>query len=232
MKPILVTGGAKGLGAQICRTLARSGHDLVIHYRSSEKEAEEIVAACKKEGVEAAPIQADFSKPLAPFIVSYLSRFPETKGIVHNVGNYSLAPPSQTEERLWRDLFETNFFAPVALTTALLSSLKRTKGAVVMIGTSGLEGALVKAAAYGASKSALLFYMRSLAKELAPFDVKVNMISPGFLENSVDLTSAPPLPMGRPGSLKEIADVVAFLFDAENSTITGQNLEIAGGFGL
>lgn len=229
MKPILVTGGAKGLGARICCTLARSGHDIVVHYRSSEKEAEEIVASCKREGVKAALIQADFSKPLEPFISSYLSRFPETKGIVHNVGNYHLATPSQTEESLWRKLFETNFFAPVSLTTALLPILKRTKGAIVMIGTSGLEGALIKSTAYGTSKSALLFYMRSLAKELAPYDVRVNMVSPGFMENSVDLENAPPLPMGRPSSLKEVADVVAFLFSIENGTITGQNIEVSGG---
>lgn len=236
MRPILVTGGAKGLGAEICRQLAARGHEIVVHFRHSEEEADSVVAACENLGVLAEKIHGDFSTSgsLEAFIDCYLDRFPHTKGIVNNVGNYLIAPPSQTEGKEWRSLFQTNLFTPVFLTQALLSQLKKEKGTIINIGTTGLSNirALMNATAYAATKSALLFYTRSLAKELAPHQVTVNMVSPGFLETSIDLNQAPDLPMARPATLKEAADVVAFFFEPQHHYITGQNIEVAGGFGL
>lgn len=234
MKPILITGGAKGFGAEICRRLASDGHDIVVHYRHSEAEALQVISECKGLGVKAEAIQGDFSsiESLEIFIKSFLSRFSHSKGLVNNVGNYLIASSSETEDKEWLDLFQTNFFTPVYLIRALLPALKETKGSVVNIGTSGLSGVYVKATAYASTKAALWFYTRSLAKELAPFHVTVNMVSPGFLETSLDLEEAPRLPMGRPATLKEASDAVAFFFEEQHHYITGQNLEVAGGFGF
>lgn len=236
MKPILVTGGARGLGAEICKQLAAKGHEIVVHYRYSEDEATAVVAACEEHGVLAKKVHGDFSTEgsIEAFIECYLDRFPHTKGLVNNVGNYLIAPPSKTEGKDWVSLFQTNLFAPVYLVQALLPDIKKEKGGIVNIGVSGLSTvrALLNATAYAASKSALWFFTRSLAKEVASDHVTVNMVSPGFLETAIDLHQAPELPMGRPATLKEVAELVAFFFEAKNQFVTGQNLEVSGGFGL
>ncbi|MCH9627987.1 MAG: 3-oxoacyl-[acyl-carrier-protein] reductase FabG [Chlamydiales bacterium] len=230
MRPILVTGGAQGFGAEICRQLANQGHDVVIHYRNSVSQANQVAKECQKLGVKAEVIQGDFLA-IEPFIEEYLTRFSQTKGLVNNVGNYLIAPLSQTELSAWRALFETNFFAPLSLTQALIPMLKKVQGTIVNIGTCGLstQRPLMHASAYAATKSSLLFYTRCLAKELAPSHVRVNMVSPGILETSIDSDQ---MPMGRRARLEEAASAVVFFFAESSRYITGQNLDVAGGYAL
>lgn len=236
MKPILVTGGAKGLGAQICRQLASKGHDLLIHYLTSQKQAEEIAASCRLFGVKAEVLPGDFSSESScrQFVEGLLLRFNTIKGLVNNVGNYLKAPFGKSDESEWHALFQTNFFSPISLTKALLPSICEHKGTIITIGTAGLYPvkALTQAPAYAASKSALWFFTRTLAKEMAPYMVSVNMVSPGYMENAVDLPALDSLPMKRPVLLHEVAQMVAFLFEDTSHVITGQNIEVAGGVGL
>jgi NAD(P)-dependent dehydrogenase (short-subunit alcohol dehydrogenase family) len=238
---ILVTGGGKGLGAEICSHLARAGHNVVIHYRTSEQEAKRVAEQCHSYGVFAETIQGDFATQdsLESFIDRYLTLFPKTKGIINNVGDYLIAPSVGTTSLQWLSLFQTNFFSPVFLTQALLPSLKALKGSVVNLGVSGLRAsrAFTKTTAYATTKAALLFYTISLAKELAEEGVKVNMVSPGFLDHSIEDKNAlfkdpSELPFKRPATLFEVAYLVASFFDPHNSYITGQNIEVAGGIGL
>ncbi len=230
MNPILVTGGGQGFGAEICRQLATAGHDVVVHYRNSADPAAQVAQECQKLGVKAEVIQGDFHS-IEPFIDAYRARFSQTKGLVNNVGNYLIAPPSKTEVSEWRALFETNFFAPLSLSQALLPMLKEAKGTIVNIGTCGLstQRPLMQASAYAATKSCLLFYTRCLAKELASSHVRVNMVSPGILETSVDSDQ---IPMERKATLQEAASAVVFFFADSSRYITGQNLDVAGGYAL
>lgn len=236
MKPILITGGAQGLGAEIAAQLAEQGHSVVIQFRENEQKAKQVIARCRSYGVEADCVFGDFSteKSLNYFIADYAQAFPANRGLVNNVGNFLLAPLAETTQEQWRSLFQTNFFASVFLTQALLPQLIREKGRVVNIGVAGLHPlrALTKATAYSASKSALWFYTLSLAKEVASQNVTVNMVSPGFMENAVDLKDPQQLPMRRAAELKEVARAVTFLFEPENSYVTGQNIEVSGGFNL
>lgn len=229
---ILVTGAAQGLGASIAEALLRAGYSVVIHYRKSEKEAEHIL----KNGGKIAKIQGDFSslESVNDFIRRYRKQFPDTQGIVNNVGNYLIASASQTTEEQWLSLFQTNLHAPFFLMRALLPSLRKHRGNIVNIGTVGLNTlkANTYSTAYTISKSALWLLTKALAKELAADEVRVNMVSPGILENAIDIKDFPHLPMKRSATLKEVADIVTFLFDPKTSYITGQNIEIAGGFGL
>ncbi|MFZ0564681.1 MAG: SDR family oxidoreductase [Chlamydiales bacterium] len=230
---ILVTGAAKGLGKEICCQLAAKGHDLVIHYRQSEKEAKELKEVCQGLGVQAEILYGDFSTTdsLEAFIQVYLEQIPLTKGLVNNVGNYLIAPLADTEKHQWHDLFQTNLFAPIFLVQALLPFIQKEKGGIVNLGVSGLNPArpFLKAGAYATAKSALWFYTLSMAKQLAPHMVNVNMVSPGYLEETAEKPNPNNLPMRRLITFQEIARVVAFLFEAKSSSITGQNIEVAGG---
>jgi len=234
----LVTGGAKRLGRTLALELARAGHDVAIHYRASLSEAEEVVAACKQFGVKACAVQGDLSSPesVEDFLLRYQKVCKETSLLVHNVGNYFIGSLAHTPAEEWQALFQVNFHASVQITQALCASLVKQKGSIVALGCSGLEGCrgAKHAPAYRASKTALLSYMRSLALELAGEGVSVNMVSPGRLLNSVELTPEKirAIPMRRAGELEEVARAVVFFSDPANHYITGQNLEVAGGLGL
>jgi len=230
---ILVTGGAKGLGRAICLELAGRGHSIVIHYRTSQKEAASTAQLCADYSVKVEVLQGDLETPASTrvFLEEYLARFPSTKGLVNNVGNYLIAPLTETSESDWLSLFQTNVHAPFSLIKALLPSLKKERGQIVNIGTSGLLTTLThrEAGAYALTKMTLWHLTRHLARELAAEHVRVNMISPGVLETSVDF---PEIPMGRVATLEETAKWVGLLFEEENNYVTGQNIEIAGGLGL
>lgn len=221
---VLITGAAKHLGAAIAIELAHEGHDLVIQTRHSEQEAEQLASTCRALGVRAEVFLADLEES-NDFIRRYGCR--KTKGIVHNVGNYLLGPPSRIQDDLQK-LLQVNLLAPIAITQALLPMIQRVSGTIVTIGVAGLGGPWVGAAAYGLTKEGLLSYTRSLAKELAPDGVTVNMVSPGYLENSMHVPSIPP--MGRLGTHAEVAALVAHLFSDRGRYITGQNIEVAGGW--
>ncbi len=233
----LITGAAKGVGAAVARKLAQAGHAVVIHYRQSEKEACDLLAALKKEGATAAIIQGSFHTKEATqdFISRYLEQFYKTRYLVNNVGNYMIEPVLATPYDDLQELFQTNLFAPLLITQALASSIVQERGAIVNIGVSGLQSvkADLEACAYTMTKQALLSLTKALAKELAPQGVRVNMISPGRLENSIDrYKGVASIPMKRLGSCEEVAEAVRYILSHESSYTTGQNIDIAGGLGL
>lgn len=228
----LVTGGAKGLGAEICRTLASEGYSLIIHYNESQSTAEEVADECRSRGAEAEILQGDFSTnaEIEDFSRRYIQQYPDTKFLINNVGPYLVKSAMETTLEEWQRIFQTNLNPSFILTKALSQSLKKNKGALVNVGVAGLQAfrADSYSSAYSAAKTSLYSLTKSFAKELAPFKVCVNMVSPGYLENSTVLPDH--FPMGRPCSLAEVARVVAFLLKQES--ITGQNIEIAGGIRL
>lgn len=234
----LITGSAQRLGAQLCYALAEKGYDIVVHYNKSEKEALQVVQDCRKLGVQSECIQGDFSTldSTQDFVDRYLVRFSDTSNLIHNVGNYLVEPLLETSISDWYALFQTNLHAPWLLTRALASSLKRNKGNVIHIGTSGLHSthANVSSMAYHLSKLSLWGLTLGMARELASDLVRVNMVSPGILDISVVQPVSPEesIPLKRMGKMEEVARVVAFLLDPKSAYITGQNIEVAGGVGL
>ena len=229
----LVTGGGKRLGAAICHQLARQGYAVLIHYRFSAQEAAETRDRCRALGVKAEIVQGDFSTPAST--AEFVAGITDVQNLVNNVGHFYINSPLATPLSKWHELFQTNLFAPIQLIQGLMPSIQKHRGSIINIGSAGVNTlkADAKYAAYILSKSALLLLTKSLARELAPSQVRVNMVSPGELDISVslpgDLTK---LPMHRAGTVEEVARAVAFLLDEESGYITGQNLEVAGALGL
>lgn len=229
----LVTGGAKRFGASVCLELAKRGFSVAVHYRNSHDEALEVASACRGCGVQSEVIQGDFAtiEGLKRFVDIYLDRFSDTSVLVNNVGDYLARPVLDTTVDDWLSLFQLNLNVPFFLSKALMPSLREQKGQIVNIGVSGLNrnAAFSRAGAYMLAKEALWSLTRTMARELAPQDVRVNMVSPGELDISVDHLKPP---MQRPAQCSEVVRVIAFLLDPESSYITGQNIEVAGGLGL
>ncbi|HRD55264.1 MAG TPA: SDR family oxidoreductase [Parachlamydiaceae bacterium] len=231
----LVTGAAKNLGKAICLHLARSGENVVVHYKNSKEDALSLVSLCKSFGVLAESVYGDFStiSGVQAFVDAYQSRVPSTKGLVNNVGNYLIKKPQETSVEEMKHLFETNLYAPFLLMQALLPTISKEKGSIVNIGTVGIDGKRAESysTAYSLTKSSLLMLTRSFAKEYASSQVSINMVSPGILENSIDGANRPEiLPMQRTATFEEVAETVFFLL--KSPYITGQNLEVAGGIRL
>lgn len=234
MSWVVVTGGAKGIGAAICRELALIGYNLVVHYRTS---AEGVVQSCRQLGVEAISIRGDLSSQegVEQFAAEVLELTPEIGGLVNGVGPYLQRPLLETGPEEIAHLFQTNLYAPMELLRLFSDALIAQKGRVVQLGLAGLSPFRDdrRAAAYRIAKLALWGYTRAIAHELAPTGVTVNMVSPGQTETSVDLEEErKKLPMARPATVDEIALSVVHFFRPETAYITGQNIEIAGAYAL
>lgn len=233
----LVTGGAKNLGKEICLTLARNQCNVAIHYNTSKDEALEIAKECISLGVKAEAIQGNFSsmENVKEFVKEYLRRFPKTNNLINNVGNYLIKSACDTEVEEMIDLFQVNLYAPFFLIQSLIPLILEEKGSIINIGVAGINQIRSEnySTAYSLTKMNLLMLTKSLAKELSPFGVTVNMVSPGILEGSIDaFENRSYIPMKRFGNFSEVADVVAFLLKPNNHYITGQNIEVAGGVRL
>lgn len=232
----LVTGGAKNLGADICIDLAKNGYSVLVHYNTSHSEALEVVKICQKLGAEAACVQGDFSTPAGAeaFTKKVLDQYPNIGNLINNVGSYLIKSGLETSLDEWLDIFQTNINTPFILSRAFADTIKLNQGSIINIGVAGIQNAHANTycTAFICAKHALWSLTCSLAKELAPHQVRVNMVSPGFLNTSVGLPDVSTLPMGRAASPREVSDVIVFLLSNNNRYITSQDIEVAGGLKL
>lgn len=228
MSWVVVTGAPHGIGAATSRRLSSIGRSVIVHYHADQAGAEEVAKECG--GIA---IGGDLSslEGVTEFAKECLTR--PIAGLVSNVGPYLQKKLLQTTAEEVAHLFQTNLFAPMELVRHFSSSLIAHQGRVVHLGLSGLSPFRDdrRAAAYRLSKLALWGYTRAIAAELAPKGVTVNMVSPGQAEGSVDLGQVS-LPMGRPAAHEEIALAAVQFFLPEANYITGQNIEVSGGYAL
>lgn len=229
----LVTGGARGLGAEVCKRLAKQGHSLIIHYNTSESEAQKLADSCREFGIAVHLVQGSFTtkESTKKVIEDVLDLNLPIKNLVNNVGHYIIESLLNTTENDWYDLFTINVHAPFLFIKGLSDNIIRQQGAIINIGVAGLQSqADTYSAAYTITKQALLGMTKSLAKELSSQHVTVNMISPGYMVNSIDLPEdLSKIPMQRAVELSEVAETVMYLLGDSAKNITGQNIEVSGG---
>ena len=236
MKTALVTGSCVRTGRSVAIRLAREGWRVVIHGKpGSEEEARETVLACEAAGGAAACAFADISSEAGCRELSGQVPDGPLDLLVHNVGVYRPGPLLETSSEDWSLMMRTNLDAPFHL-TRLLNARMPSGSSIVAIGYVGLGrlSGTTRTAAYSISKTGLLVMVRSLALELGPRGIRVNMVSPGQLENSVDLPEdiSRRVPLGRAGKPEEVAEVVAWLASDVAAYVTGQDIEVAGGLML
>ncbi len=239
-KNILITGAAKRIGACCARFLHHQGHNICLHYRSSESSALKLANELNQNRpASACAIQADLQDPNA------LSRLSEqaTKtwnGIDVLINNASAFFPGSVEnvtEQHWNELLDANLKAPFFLTQALLPSIRKNQGCIVNIIDIHAERGLKDYPVYSITKAGLATMTRSLAKELAP-DIRVNGVAPGAIlwpENAMDSNQKQEIinriALQRTGQAEDIAKAVRFLID-DADYITGQILAVDGGRSL
>lgn len=233
----VVTGGARRLGRHLCLTLAARDYDVVVVYRSSADEAAAVVAEVEALGRRARAVRLDVS--VKADVASVFADIAATDGaislLINNVGNYNPQPVTALDPDAWDATLASNLSGAYYCCYNALQSMPRG-GSIINIGMAGLEGirANTRGTDYYVSKTGLLVLTRALASAYAERGIRVNMVSPGQLENSIDLPEPGQLPrdipLGRAGTLDDIAQAVNYLLDAEY--VTGANLDVAGGYRL
>ena len=235
---MLITGGAKRVGAAICRRLHAAGAGLMLHYRTSAGEARLLQA--ELNGVRAdsvALIQADLLdlNKLPAMVEQTVHRFGRLDAIVNNASSFYPTPVGAITPEAWDDLIGTNLRAPLFLAQAAAPALKKAQGAIVNIADIHAERPLRNFVAYSVAKAGLVGLTRSLARELAP-DVRVNAVAPGPIlwpdDESFDKLSRQRIishtPLRREGTPEDIAKAVHFLV-ADAGYITGETINVDGG---
>lgn len=237
-KVVLLTGGARRVGAAIARELAVQGCQLALHYRRSRPEAEALASALRQEFSTTVELFcADLSAENAPdrLLQQVQDRFGRLDGLVNNASLYRPAPFSELRLEDWQEMEAIHIRAPLFLSRAAWPLLRAQAGAIVNIGDVHGEIPLRGYLPYSVSKAGLLALTRALAKELGP-EVRVNSVSPGVVlwaegKDPPDGDRAGLLArtaLKREGEPADIARAVAWLlFDAPY--VTGQNIVVDGG---
>jgi pteridine reductase len=235
---VLITGGAKRVGAAICRRLHAAGANLVLHYRASAGEARLLQAELNHIRAESvALIQADLLdvKALPAMIEKTLQTFGRLDGLVNNASSFFPTPVGDISPEAWDDLIGTNLRAPLFLAQAAAPALKKAQGSIVNIADIHAERPLKNFVVYSIAKAGLIGMTRSLARELAP-EVRVNAVSPGPIlwpdDPSFDELSRQRIishtPLKREGEPDDIAKAVHFLL-TEATYVTGETISVDGG---
>jgi 3-oxoacyl-[acyl-carrier protein] reductase len=232
----LVSGSAVGIGRAILLALARHGFDVVVHYRTSAQEAQATLQEVQGLGRRAIALQADLTRPeeAQKLIHNTLDAFGALHVLVNNVGDYLHQPIEEVSPEAWRAILDSNLNATFYLTQAALPHLLAAGwGRVVNLGYAGAQNLLARPGitAYAIAKTGVILYSKALAKRLAGRGVTVNVVAPGVAENSVS-KPVEEIPAGRLARLEEIAHAVLFFVDEASSYLTGQVLEVAGGWNL
>ncbi|MGE7137297.1 pteridine reductase [Luteibacter sp. NPDC031894] len=237
---VLVTGGARRVGAAIVRRLHAAGCSVALHYRHSADEADALARELNtlRDGsvaTFAAALEDDAT--LNPLVESVVRRFGRLDGLVNNASAFYPTPIGQATSAHWDDLFAANARAPFFLAQAAASALREAKGAIVSIVDIYAERPLAGHTVYSMAKAALAMLTLSLAKELAP-DVRVNAVAPGAIlwpssgkpEEAAEVLIAK-TPLARKGEPGDVAEAVRWLMMDAHYT-TGQIIRVDGGRAL
>jgi len=236
-KVVLVTGGAKRVGAAICRRLHAAGAELAVHYRSSESEALEMCCELNALRPESAAVfRSDLLdlKALRKLIHEVIEKFGRLDALINNASSFYATPLAEVDDQQWHDLLGTNLRAPLFLAQAAAAELRRRHGCIVNIADIHAERPMHGHLLYSVAKAGLAALTRALAQEMAP-QVRVNAVAPGVIlwpeawmdEEQRRKIVAHTL-LKREGEPEDIAKTVLFLIQ-DSPYVTGQIIAVDGG---
>jgi len=236
----LVTGGSRGIGAAVSKRLAKAGYSVILTYVSKPEEAKAVAAHILAEGGEAKALPLDVSDraAVAAFFKEHIEGQTDLHVLVNNAGITKDGLLVRMKDEDWDRVIAVNLTGAFScLREAAKIMMKRRSGRIVnivsVVGQMGNAGQ----ANYVAAKAGLIGLTKSAAMELAPRNVTVNAVAPGFIES--DMTAVLPqaakeafleqIPLKRIGAPEEVAAAVAYLVSPEAAYVTGQILAVNGG---
>ena len=183
-KVVIITGGSRGIGKAICLVFAQLGAEVVFTYYRSKKEADKVKQEIKKMGGKCLSIQADVRdfEQCRAVVEKTLKKFKTLDTLVNNAGIIRDKALFMMTIEDWKQVIETNLIGTFNMTRAAITTfLKQKRGCIVNISSvSGLVGT-PRQTNYSASKAGIIGFSKALAKEVASYNIRVNVICPGYI---------------------------------------------------
>jgi NAD(P)-dependent dehydrogenase (short-subunit alcohol dehydrogenase family) len=236
-KTALITGGSRGIGRAICHRLAAEGADIVLHYNRNQAAAEEAASSIRRE---VRLVHADLALPEQ--IEKMFQELDQLRldFLINNAGVWKGTPLGSSPAELVNEIIDTNLKGPFWVTQCALPLLKDGGRIINISSVAARTGVAGGRSLYGATKAAIDSLTRNWALELAPRKILVNAVAPGYVatDMTADHFSDPATldravsrhPLGRLCTPEDVADVVAFLCSDSAKFITGQSINVSGGF--
>lgn len=242
-KIAVVTGGSRGIGRSIVEEFATEGAKVIFTYVKNEVAKDSVELEVKKKGGDAQGIKLDVCnfEDIEECKEKILDKFGKVDILVNNAGILRDKALVMMSKEDWRDVIDTNLNGIFNVTKNFIAVFMRQKqGSIINITSiSGIIG-MPRQVNYSASKGGIISFTKSLAREVAPFNIRVNAIAPGFI--NTDMTRSirddyvqkilPNIPLQRFGEPREVAKTAVFLAGDEANYITGQIINVSGGLGV
>lgn len=240
-KTVLVTGGSRGIGQAVCRLFGRLGAKVALAYARDDTAAKATAQAIEAGGASALLLKADLSQAGEParIVAEAEDGLGPLDTLVVNHGIWKPAPLESMTPDEWDEMLQVNLTSARALAAeAARRMVPRGKGTMVFVASTAGQRGEAGYSHYAASKGALIAFAKSLATELGPAGVRVNVVAPGWvltdmsralLETDDGRAAVAGIPLGRVGEPEEVAGPVAFLASDLASYMHGHVLSVNGG---
>ena len=246
-KTALITGASRNIGREVALTFAREGADLLLNTRSSQEELELVAAQCRELGVNTHTVLGDVSDPerVSQMVQEGIDALGKIDVLVNNVAIRPHRPVLDVSNEEWHHVFATNLDSAFYLIKAVLPGMiERKSGSIIALGGQAAITGRPETATVTAAKSGLLGLIRAVAAEMAPHNVRANMVNPGSTDTqrlnpewypefqAVERGSGEhvnSIPMGRQGTVQDIANACLFYASDESAYITGDRMNVVGG---
>ena len=238
-KVIVVTGGSRGIGAEIVKRLAQNNYRVILNYNKSEKEAKNIKEELKKNNINIDIFKADVSKreEVKALIDFAINKFEKIDVLINNAGISQTKLFTDLTDEDWNNMIQTNLTSAFYCTQeAIKSMISRKKGLVINISSIwGITGASCEVH-YSVAKAGIDGMTKALAKELGPSNIRVNSIAPGMINTDMNQIYTyeeikdiiEDIPLNKVGKTIDVARCVEWLIEDEYTT--GQVISINGGW--
>jgi 3-oxoacyl-[acyl-carrier protein] reductase len=239
----LVTGASRGIGKEIALGLGRAGARVAVAFRTNKLGAQKVLADLKAVKSDGMAFATDVTDParVKELVDAVIKQFGRLDILVNNVGGFEWKQVAESTVDAWRSIIESNLYSVFYTTKFALPVMRRQHwGRIINLGAVGAERAFgqAKISAYSAAKSGLVAFTRSVALEEARNGITANVVNPPVIdEKELSLEEAQRLtdarfPVGRPATGRDVSEAVRFFASEEAAFITGQVLNVSGGWML